>query len=67
MAAFPEFEPHAAFQRIDTDGDGAVSSVDILKFLRSNKVDEANEADCYNIIKYFAAESKGVLLFNDFL
>lgn len=52
---------------MDTDADGAISSVDILKFLRCNNVDEANEADCYAIVKYFSTTSLGVLHFNDFL
>lgn len=67
LAQLPEFEPHAAFQRFDSDGDGAISSVDILKFLRANKVDEANEADCYGIVRYYSTTSLGVLHFNDFL
>ena len=34
LAGLGGFEPHAAFQRIDRDNDGVISSVDILKFLR---------------------------------
>lgn len=34
LAALPEFEPHAAFQRINRTQDGIITSVDILKFLR---------------------------------
>ena len=59
LAQLSEFEPHAAFQRFDSDGDGAISSVDILKFLRANKVDEANEADCYGIVRYYSTTKIG--------
>ena len=65
LAKILDFEPFAAFSRVDKDGDGFVTPVDLLHFLRyhypidisrDNGVDEANEADCYYIIKYFDSD-----------
>ena len=53
LAALPEFEPHAAFQRIDAEHKSYLTSVDLLQFLRSNGVDEATESDCNLVVKYF--------------
>ena len=79
LASLPEFEPHAAFQRLDRDRNSFITSVDILQFLRSNGVEEASESDCLLIVKYFngsrtdlprqerACNVPPVLRFNDFL
>ena len=53
VAVLPEFEPHAAFQRLDRDQDLVVTSVELLRFLRENGVEEASEADCHQIVRYF--------------
>ena len=34
LAGLRKFEPHAAFQRIDRDQDGKITSLELLKFLR---------------------------------
>lgn len=53
LSQLPEFEPHAAFQRIDRNSDGYISSVEMLQYLRDNEVEDASEQDCYLVIKYF--------------
>jgi hypothetical protein len=67
LASLPEFEPHAAFQRIDRDADGLINSVDLLRFLRQNGVEEANESDCNAVVKYFDSLEEGALNYSDFL
>ena len=56
LASLSKFEPHSAFQRIDRDQDGKINSIDILKFLRDNGVEEATEADTYYVIRYFDSD-----------
>ena len=67
LAKLEKFEPYAAFQRIDRDWDGQISSVDILRFLRQNKNSRVNEQDCSSLVNYFAGLSDGILRFKDFL
>eukprot|EP00347_Sterkiella_histriomuscorum_P013646 403363918 len=67
LALINKFEPYAAFMRIDRDQDGFVNSVEIIKFLRENNVEEATEADCFLIVKYFDSDDDGFLNYQDFL
>ena len=67
LAALHKFEPHSAFQRIDRDQDGKISSMEILKFLRDNSVEEATEADTYYIVKYFDSNDDELLIYEDLL
>lgn len=65
LCSLPEFEPHAAFQRLDRDQDNQITSVELLKFLRSNNVDEATENDCAQLVVYFGADPG--LMYKDFI
>ena len=67
VAVIPEFEPHAAFQRINRNQDGHISSMELLQFLRSNNVEDATEADTAYIVKFFDSDEDGVLDYEDFL
>ena len=67
VAAIREFEPHAAFQRLNRGQDGHISSMEILMFLRSNNVEDATEADTAYIVKFFDSDGDGVLDYEDFL
>ncbi len=39
----------------------------MLTSFRDNGVEEANEADCFNIIKYFDSDEDGCIAFSDFI
>ena len=67
LAALHKFEPHSAFQRIDRDQDGKIGSIEILKFLRDNGVEEATEADTYYMVKYFDSNDDELLNYEDLL
>lgn len=67
LAALNKFEPHSAFQRIDRDQDGKISSMEVLKFLRENGVEEATEADTFYIVKYFDSNEDELLDYDDLL
>ena len=67
MAAQKRFEPHSAFQRINRNQDGKITSLEILKFLRDNSVEEATEADTHYIIKYFDSNDDEMLGYDDLM
>ena len=67
LAQLNKFEPHSAFQRIDRDQDSKISSMELLKFLRENGVEEATEADTYYIVKYFDSNEDELLDYDDLL
>jgi len=59
--------------RVDRDENGVIGSVEVLRFLRYNSqyfttfrengVEEATEADCFLIVKYFDSDDDGYLNF----
>ena len=67
LATLNRFEPHSAFQRIDRDQDGRITSLEILKFLRDNGVEEATEADTYYVVKYFDSDGDEKLDYEDLM
>ena len=67
MATLNRFEPHSAFQRIDRDQDGRITSLEVLKFLRDNGVEEATEADTYYVVKYFDSDGDEKLDYEDLM
>jgi len=67
LANLSRFEPHSAFQRIDRDQDSKITSLEILKFLRDNGVEEATEADTCYIIKYFDSNMDDKLDYEDLM
>jgi Ca2+-binding EF-hand superfamily protein len=48
-----------AFQRIDRDQDGCITSQELLNFLRDNGVEDATEADTHFLVKYYSSIKKG--------
>ena len=47
--------------------DGKVTSLEMLKFLRDNGVEEATEADTHYIVKYFDSNSDDMLEYEDLM
>jgi hypothetical protein len=60
-------EPYALFSRIDRNGDGFVTPMELLHFLRDNNVHEMTEADCYYVVKFFDSDEDGRLNYPDFM
>lgn len=46
LAALYDFEPYAAFCRLDKDGDGNIFTRDFYEFLRENDVTQFTMKDC---------------------
>ena len=47
--------------------DSKVTSLEMLKFLRDNGVEEATEADTHYIVKYFDSNSDDMLEYEDLM
>ncbi len=61
-----DFEPYAAFRRIDRNRKSVINALDLLAFLSDNKVHYA-ESDCRGFIKKYDIDGDGSLNFNEFL
>ena len=62
------FEPYGAFQRLDRQGSGFLTSREFLNYLRDNGVGTGvTEADCYYLVKFFDSDLDGQLHYPDFM
>mmetsp|Transcript_32612 Transcript_32612/g.29476 ORF Transcript_32612/g.29476 Transcript_32612/m.29476 type:complete len:242 (+) Transcript_32612:41-766(+) len=66
LAEQREFEPYTAFKRIDRFGNGYVTIMDVLEFLRQNEI-PVLEADVKNLFKMYDSNNDGKLSYTDFL
>lgn len=46
LARLYDFEPYAAFCRLDADGDGKLYTKDFYNFLRENDINQFSMKDC---------------------
>jgi Ca2+-binding EF-hand superfamily protein len=53
LASIKEFEPYAAFKRIDRDDTGLLTSKKICQYLRENGYRELNKEDISYTVRYF--------------
>ena len=61
-----DFEPYAAFKRIDRPRKGALDALDVVRFLEDNKV-HYSENNCQAFIRRYDADNDGLLTYNEFL
>lgn len=66
LAQSPNFEPYAAFQRIDVEGTGDLDAFDFYRFLRQ-RIGDVTELDTALIVNFFDSNSDGKLTYGDFL
>ena len=52
---------------MDRDGNEAITSFEILNFLRDNRVFTATEQECHRLVKFFDSDEDGRLSFTDFI
>jgi hypothetical protein len=50
LCSIRDFAPNSAFQRMDRDCSGAVSSREIVNFLRDNGVFHVSESEAYTLV-----------------
>jgi len=53
LASIKDFEPYAAFKRIDRDDTGFVTSKKLCLFVKENGFRELNKEDLALLVKYF--------------
>lgn len=53
LASIKEFEPYAAFKRLDRDDSGYVTAKKIAQFLKENGYREINKEDVLYMVRYF--------------
>lgn len=46
--------------------DSCLSSIEIVRFLRENRVENISESDCSNMINYYKGPNNKFLEFSDF-
>ena len=67
LCAIRDFAPRAAFERIDRDISGAITSVEIINFLRDNSVYHVAEPEAFNLVSFFDNDGNKRLTFQEFL
>lgn len=66
LCQYSDFEPYAAFQRIERSENGYIVASDIRSFLAEHRI-FYTENDCYLFIKRFDMNRDSLLTFNEFL
>ena len=67
MSELPEFDPHAAFQRIDRQDKGYLVVKDIYKFIKDSGFTNFDETNVFHFLKYFDSTFERRLYYSDFL
>lgn len=67
LCSIRDFAPHSAFERVDRDCSGAVSSVELINFLRDNSVYHVAESEAFNLVSFFDSDGNKRLTFQEFL
>lgn len=67
LCSIRDFAPHSAFQRMDRDYSGSVSSREFCNFLRDNSVYHVSESEAYQLVSFFDSNGNGRLSFQEFL
>lgn len=62
-----DFAPMSAFERLDRDMVGQLTSFEILNFLRDNSVYHVSESEAYALIQFFDSNGNNKLSFQEFL
>ena len=67
LCSIRDFMTHSAFERIDRDCSGFISSVEIINFLRDNSVYHVAESEMFNLVCFFDSDGNRRLSFQEFL
>lgn len=65
LCSIRDFAPHSAFQRFDRDCNAAVSSIEILNFLRDQRNFTTSESETYRLVRFFDSDEDGRLSFQE--
>jgi len=61
-----DFAPLSLFERVDRDGNGVLSSGEIIDFLRSNQVFHVSDSEAYSLVQFFDNDGNGKLSYQEF-
>ena len=67
LASLYDFEPYAAFCRIDTDGDKEIFTIDFYNFLQENDRTQFSIKDCQLMFQFYDVDSGGSLSYDEFM
>ena len=67
LSAIRDFEPYAAFRRIDRAGSGYIGAKELCQFERENGYREVSPEDFIFFINYFDLDGDAKLNYHDFL
>ena len=67
LCSIRDFAPNSAFQRMDRDYSGSVSSREFVNFLRDQQVYHVSESEAYQLVNFFDSNGNGKLSFQEFL
>jgi len=65
LCSIRDFAPHSAFQRVDRDENGYISSYELLNFLRDHRNFGTTESETYRLVKFFDSDEDGRLSFQE--
>jgi Ca2+-binding EF-hand superfamily protein len=67
LSAIRDFEPYAAFKRLDRNSTGFISTKELCQFERENGFREVTPEDFIFMVSYFDLDNDGMLNYHDFL
>lgn len=62
-----DFEPFAAFKRLDQDDDGNIYTLDFFNFMRENDVHNFTVKDCQLLMSFYDLDNGGSLSYEEFM
>ena len=67
LCSIRDFATHSAFERIDRDCSGSISSIEFINFLRDNSVYHVAESEMFALVCFFDSDGNRRLSFQEFL
>jgi Ca2+-binding EF-hand superfamily protein len=67
LCAIRDFATHSAFERVDRDCTGSITSIEFINFLRDNSVYHVSEQEMFNLVCFFDSDGNRRLTFQEFL
>jgi Ca2+-binding EF-hand superfamily protein len=67
LSSIKDFEPYAAFKRVDRNNEGVVGIKEICQFERENGFREVSPEDFIFFVRYFDLDGDDLLNYHDFL
>jgi Ca2+-binding EF-hand superfamily protein len=67
LCSIRDFATHSAFERIDRDVTGSITSIELINFLRDNSVYHVAESEMYNLVCFFDSDGNRRLQYQEFI